>query len=145
MVTISALGNDLLNVDVHNPTQAQTNIAVAEILDSRANLQEILSSLTSEIPGADISLNTLYDNMADNCPSTSMFHRQWMPIIGQILRDLAWGQARRASIVEVAAEFGQEGQEGSCSGFSGLISPLNCLPFFSNCSKTFLSSGVTGN
>ncbi len=121
LITISALGNDLLNVDVANPTQAETNRAVAEILDSRANLQEILSSLTSEIPGADISLNTLYDNLADACPSTSMFHGEWIPIMGQILRDLAWGQARRVSIVEVSAEFGQEGQAGTCSGFSGLI------------------------
>lgn len=124
LITLSMLGNDLLDVDVSGtPTQAQVNLAVAEILDSRRNLQEALSVMVSEIPGADILLNTLYDNLAYACPGTptSSFHREWIPIVGQILRELAWGQARRVGVIEAAADFGQEGLAGSCSGFGGMI------------------------
>jgi lysophospholipase L1-like esterase len=122
-ITLSMVGNDLLNVDVDNPTQEETNRAVAEVLDARRNLQEALSVLVSEIPHADLALNSLYDNLAYNCPSvaTSEFHRTWVPIIDQILRDLAWGQTRRVSVIEAAAEFGQEGLLGACTGFEGLI------------------------
>jgi hypothetical protein len=123
LVTLSMIGNDLLNVDVNNPTQAETNRAVEEVLDARRNLQEAMSVLTSEIPGADLALNSLYDNLAYNCPSvaTSNFHRTWIPIMDQILRDLAWGQIRRASVIEAAADFGQEDLAGACTGFDGLI------------------------
>jgi lysophospholipase L1-like esterase len=124
LVSISALGNDLLDVDPgSSPTQQQVNRAAAEILDSRQNLQEILSALTSEIPGADIILNSLYDNEADRCSTvaTSAFHRAWIPIVDRILRDLAWGQTRRVSINEVAAEFAHEDQQGDCAGFEGKI------------------------
>jgi lysophospholipase L1-like esterase len=123
-VTISMIGNDLLGVDpAGTPTQAQVNTALAEVLDSRQNLQEILSTLTSEIQGADVALNTLYDNLAYNCytGSPSAFHRQWLPIVDRILRDLAWGQTRRASINEIAADFAHEDQAGTCFGFDGLI------------------------
>ena len=123
-VAISMIGNDLLGVDPSGtPTEEQINRAVAEVLDSRQNLQEAISALTSEIPGADVALNTLYDNLAYNCytgnPST--FHRQWLPIVDRILRDLAWGQVRRASVNEVAAEFAHEDQAGACFGFDGMI------------------------
>jgi len=124
LITISAIGNDLLDVDPPaNPTQAQVNRAVAEILDARQNLQEILSALTSRVPGADIVLNTLYDNLAYKCSTgnTTDFHRAWLPIVDQVLRDLAWGQTRRASINEVAAEFAHEDQQGGCTGFEGKI------------------------
>ncbi|HXI03391.1 MAG TPA: SGNH/GDSL hydrolase family protein [Candidatus Saccharimonadales bacterium] len=124
LITLSMIGNDLLDVDVSGtPTQSAVNLAVSEILDSRRNLQEALSVLVSEVPGADISLNTLYDNLAYNCPTTasSPFHRQWLPIVGQILRDLAWGQTRRLDVNEAAADFGQQALDGSCSGFSGQI------------------------
>lgn len=124
LVTLSMIGNDLLDVDVTGtPTQAQVNTAVEEILDSRRNLQEALSSMVSWVPGADIAVNTLYDNLAYNCPSTptSPFHRAWVPIIGRILRDVAWGQARRAGVVEVAADFRMQSLDGSCTGFSSQI------------------------
>lgn len=125
LVTISMIGNDLLNVDpaAASPTQAQINTAVAEVLDSRQNLQEALSSLTSEIPGVDIALNSLYDNLAYNCNSgnTSTFHRTWLPIVNRILRELAWGQTRRASVTEAAPEFAQEDQNGVCDGFDAMI------------------------
>ena len=123
-VTISMIGNDLLGVDpAGTPTQDQVNRAVAEVLDSRQNLQEALSALVSEIPGADLALNTLYDNVAYNCytGATSTFHKQWLPIVNRILRDLAWGQARRVSINEISEDFAHENQVDACLGFDGMI------------------------
>jgi lysophospholipase L1-like esterase len=124
LVTISMIGNDLLGVEPEGePSQAEINKAAAEVLDARQNLQEALSSITSEVHGADIALNTLYDNLAYDCYSspTNNFHRTWIPIIDRILRDLAWGQNRRASISEVAAEFAHEDQAGNCTGFDNMI------------------------
>jgi hypothetical protein len=124
LVTISMIGNDLLDVDpAGTPTQQQVNRAVAEVLDARQNLQEALSALTSQIPGADIVLNSLYDNLAYNCytGNSSSFHRTWLPIVNRVLRDLAWGQSRRASVLEAANEFAQEDQSGACTGFDGMI------------------------
>jgi lysophospholipase L1-like esterase len=123
-VTISMIGNDLLGVDPSGtPTQAQVNRAVAEVLDSRQNLQEALSALVSEIPDADIALNSLYDNLAYNCNTgnTSTFHRTWLPIVNRVLRDLAWGLARRVSINEAAPEYSQEDQTGVCTGYDAMI------------------------
>jgi len=121
LITLSIIGNDLLNVDPGDGgTQQDLDRAVAEVLDARQNLQEALSAFTSEIPAADVVLNTLYDNEADDC-SPSSFHRIWLPIVDRILRDLAWGQTRRISINEVAAEFAQLDQAGECTGFDGLI------------------------
>lgn len=124
LVTISMIGNDLLGVDVDDPNQTETNRAVEEVLDSRRNLQEALSSMLSEVPELDVSLNTLYDNLADRCyagSGTTTFHREWLPIVGQVLRDLAWGQVRRVSINEVGVEFAREGLDLSCSGYGDLI------------------------
>jgi len=124
LISISIIGNDLLDVDPGSgPTQAEINRAVAEVLDARQNLQEELSVLVSAVPGADIVLNTLYDNEAYNCytGSPSDFHRTWIPIVSRILRDVAWGQTRRVSNAEVAAEFAHEDQLGACTGFDGLI------------------------
>jgi len=124
LITLSMIGNDLLDVDPgSSPTQQQVNRAIAEILDGRQNLQEALSAMTSEVPGADIVLNSLYDNEAYNCTTgnPSLFHRTWLPIVDRILRDLAWGQTRRASIAEAAAEFAHEDQAGACTGFTGMI------------------------
>jgi lysophospholipase L1-like esterase len=124
LITISMIGNDLRGVDPAGvPTQAQVNKAVDEILDSRQNLQEAISVMTSQIPGIDVSLNSLYDNLAYNCytADSTAFHRQWLPIVNRILRELAWGQTRRASINEVAAEFAHEDQNVQCSGFDQMI------------------------
>ena len=124
LITISMIGNDLRGVDPPaTPTQAQVNRAVDEILDSRQNLQEVLSTLTSQIPGVDIALNTLYDNLAYNCytADSSPFHRTWLPIVNRILRELAWGQTRRASVNEVAADFAHEDQNVQCTGFDQMI------------------------
>jgi len=124
LITLSMIGNDLLDVDPgSDPTQAEINKAVAEILDSRQNLQEALSVMTSQVPGADVVLNSLYDNEAYNCSTGSpgLFHRTWLPIVNRILRDLAWGQARRASVTEAAAEFAHEDLSGACTGFENKI------------------------
>lgn len=124
LITISMIGNDLLGVDPPGtPTQDQINRAVDEILDSRQNLQEAISVLTSQVPTADVALNTLYDNLAYDCyaSDTSAFHRQWLPIVNRILRDLAWGQTRRASVNEVAADFAHEDQNVQCEGFDQMI------------------------
>src|SRR6185436_419462 len=71
----------------------------------------------------DISLISLYDNLAYNCytADSTAFHRQWLPIVNRILRELAWGQTRRASINEVAAEFAHEDQNVQCTGFDQMI------------------------
>ena len=119
LVTISMVGNDLLDVEPSAiPTQSETNKMVAELIDARQNLQEAISTLVAGLPGADISLNTLYDNLAYSCYSrqTSVTHLKWIPILDRILRDLAWGQARRVSVNEVAAEFAHENQAGPASG-----------------------------
>jgi len=124
LITLSMIGNDLLDVDPGpNATQQQVNVAVAEVLDARRNLQEALSAFVSEVPDADVVLNTLYDNEAYACYSsgTGAFHRAWIPIVDQILRDLAWGQARPVRVAEVAAEFARQDLQGSCTGFDGLI------------------------
>jgi len=125
LVTISMIGNDLRDVEPASdpPTQDQVNRAVDELLDSRQNLQESLSVLTSQIPGTDIALNTLYDNLAYNCYTspTNTFHRQWLPIVNRILRDLAWGQTRRASVNEVAQDFSHDDQNVQCLGFDQMI------------------------
>jgi lysophospholipase L1-like esterase len=124
LITISMIGNDLRGVDPAGvPTQAQVGKAIDEILDARQNLQEAISVMTSQIPGVDVSLNSLYDNLAYNCytADSTAFHRQWLPIVNSILRELAWGQTRRASINEVAAEFAHEDQNVQCTGFDQMI------------------------
>lgn len=124
LVTISIIGNDLLNAEPGaNPTPAEINSAVAEILDSRRNLQEILSSLVAGIPGATIELNTLYDNLADRCTTSNSdpFHREWVPLVDHLLRELAWGQARRVTNAEVFLEFAHEDLLNGCTGFTGQI------------------------
>lgn len=121
LVTISIIGNDMLNDEPpDNPTPEQTNRAVAELLDSRANLQEILSSLVAGLPGAEIELNTLYDNLAYGC-ATSTFHRDWLPLMNQILRELAWGQARRVTNAEIFTEFAHQDLLNGCQGFRDQI------------------------
>jgi lysophospholipase L1-like esterase len=120
LITISMIGNDLLDVDYPSPTQAQVNAAAAEVLDSRQNFQEMLSSAISQIPGADVALNTLYDNEAQSCNTTD-FHRVWVPIVDRVLREVAWGQSRRVSMNEIFPEFAHQDQLLACTGFTGKI------------------------
>ncbi len=121
LVSISIIGNDLLGEEPGaNPTQEEINRVVEEMLDSRTNLQEILSSLVSEIPHAEVELNTLYDNLGYDC-SSEPFHVEWLPIANHIMRELAWGQARRVTNAEVFAEFAHEDLVGSCTGYTDEI------------------------
>jgi lysophospholipase L1-like esterase len=121
LVTISMIGNDLLNDEPDDgASQDEINRAIAEMLDSRQNLQEALSALVSELPGAVIELNTLYDNLAWNCDS-SEFHVEWLPIVNRMLREVAWGQARRVTNAEVFAEFAHQDQALACTGFEDEI------------------------
>lgn len=121
LVTLSMIGNDLLGVEPSGtPAQDDINLLARELQDARQNIQEALSALISALPDADVVLNTLYDNEADECSTTGL-HRTWVPILDRILRDLAWGQARRVSVNEVAAEFAHEDHLGSCTGFEGMI------------------------
>jgi len=121
LISLSVIGNDLLDVDPGDGgTQQDVNRAIAEVLDARRNIQETLSAFASEVPKADVILNTLYDNEASACSPTG-FHQTWLPIVNGMLRDLAWGQTRRFSIAEVAADFGQLGQTNACTGFEGMI------------------------
>jgi lysophospholipase L1-like esterase len=137
LVSLSMIGNDLLDVDPGDGgSQQDVNRAVAEVLDARQNLQEALSAIVSEVPHADIVLNTLYDNEAHSCNPTD-FHRSWLPVVNAILRDLAWGQTRRVSIAEIAAEFGRLDQTGACTGFEDKI----CLTLFDGIHPT--SDGYT--
>ena len=121
LISISMIGNDMLDVDPGDgASQAQIDAAITEVLDARRNLQEALSAMVSQIPGADIVLNTLYDNEASACAPTQ-FHRAWVPIVNGILRDLAWGQTRRVTLNEVRAEFAAVDQAGTCTGFRDKI------------------------
>jgi hypothetical protein len=128
LITLSIIGNDMKDIDPPTGSQTEINAAVAEMIDSRQNLQEILSAFASEIPGADVTLNTLYDNLAYDCytGTSTAFHRQWFPILNQMLRDLAWGQTRRFSTNEVGVEFAHEDQQSACFAFDGQI----CRDFF---------------
>ncbi|HEX5041667.1 MAG TPA: SGNH/GDSL hydrolase family protein [Candidatus Polarisedimenticolaceae bacterium] len=123
LITLSIIGNDMKDIDPPTGSQTEINAAVGEMIDSRQNLQEILSAFASEIPGADVTLNTLYDNLAYNCytGTSTAFHRQWFPVLNQMLRDLAWGQTRRFSTNEVGVEFAHEDQQAACFGFDGQI------------------------
>ncbi|MDX1389094.1 MAG: GDSL-type esterase/lipase family protein, partial [Acidobacteriota bacterium] len=125
LVTISMVGNDLLDAEPggSNPSQAEINRVAAELIDSRQNLQEAISSMLTRVPDLDVALNSLYDNLAWRCGPGDVtdLHREWIPILDQILREVAWGQIRRASINEVAAEFARLDQNVVCLGFDGLI------------------------
>ncbi len=95
LVTISIGGNDFLADDGNAAATA------ANLVNARKNLQELLSTLVSELPDADIILNTVFDNEG----GADAFHNQWGPIFNQALRDVAWGQRRRVAIAEVWPDY----------------------------------------
>jgi hypothetical protein len=124
LVTVSIIGNDLLDVDPPSGAgQTEQNRAAAEIVDSRQNLQEFLATLSTEVPGADLVVHTLYDNLAWRCGTgdTTSFHVEWLPIINRIMRDLTFGQIRPASVAETAEEYAHLDLLDQCDGFEGLI------------------------
>ena len=88
-------------------------------------MQEILSSLVSELPGADVEINTVYDNLASSCNTTD-FHAAMPPIWNQMLRHLAWGQIRPVNVAEIAPELAHEDVlRATCCGEQGMICPLD--------------------
>ncbi len=95
LVSISIGGNDYLNDD------GNTAATAANLVGARQNLQEILSTLESELPGSDVVLNTVYDNKG----GSNAFHNTWGPIWDQALRDVAWGQVRRVCIAEIFPDY----------------------------------------
>jgi hypothetical protein len=95
LVSISICGNDFLNDDGNGPLTA------ANIVSARQNLQEILATLETELPDADVVLNTIYDNEGGADP----FHNLWGPVWNQMGRDVAWGQMRRVCIAEIWPDY----------------------------------------
>ena len=95
LVSISIGGNDFLADDGDKVKTA------ANLVAARQNLQELLSTLATELPDADVVLNTVYDNAGGK----DAFHDEWGPIWNQALRDLAWGQRRRVAIAEIWPDY----------------------------------------
>lgn len=95
LVSISIGGNDFLNDD------GNTALTAANLVAARQNVQEILSTLESALPSADVVLNTVYDNKGGG----DSFHNLWAPIWDEALRDSAWGQERRVQIAEIWPDY----------------------------------------
>jgi lysophospholipase L1-like esterase len=118
LVSISIGGNDYLNDD------GNTALTAANLVGARQNLQEILSTLESELPASDVVLNTVYDNKGGG----NAFHNTWGPIWDQALRDVAWGQVRRVCIAEIFPDYAHLdpgtntvlGEKGLICSFFGL-------------------------
>ena len=96
LVSTSIGGNDFLGAEGGGDAAVAQALVVA-----RRNLQETFSSLASEIPFADLELNTVYDNLEGEDP----LHNVWAPIWDQVLRETAWGQVRRVTLAEVYPEY----------------------------------------
>jgi hypothetical protein len=124
-VSISIGGNDFLGAeDGGDPEVA------AALVTARRNLQEILSSLVSELPEAAIELNTVYDNEE----GADGLHNVWVPIWNQVVREAAWAQERPVRLAEIYPEYRHDaggallGEPGLiCNDFLGLdgIHPTN--------------------
>ncbi len=98
LVTLSIGGNDFLADDGNHAATA------ANLVAARQNLQELLSTLESELPDAAIVLNTVYDNES----GLDAFHNEWAGVWNQALRDVTWGQRRRVAIAEVWPDYEHE-------------------------------------
>ncbi len=127
LVTLSIGGNDFLNTEPNAAGQRYPFVAadlqrsLQELIHTRRTTQEILSVLTTQLPGADIEINSVYDNLAPACATTD-FHAAAPPMWNQMLRHLAWGQVRPALVGEVEPEFAhQDVLRGSCCGATGRI------------------------
>lgn len=111
LVSISIGGNDFLGAeDGGDPAVA------AALVTARRNLQEILSSLASELPGAVLEINTVYDNEEGD----DAFHNVWVPIWDQVVRELAWAQERPVQLAEIYPEYAHD-EGGVLLGEPGLI------------------------
>lgn len=131
LVTISIGGNDFLNTEPGSAGQnypfqpADLQASLQELIHTRRTVQEILSTLVSQLPNADVDINTVYDNLASSCNTTD-FHAAMPPLWNQMLRHLAWGQVRPVNVAEVAPEFAHEDiARVACCGEQGRICPLD--------------------
>jgi len=122
LVTLSIGGNDFLNTEPDAAGQnypfrpADLQRSFQELVSTRRTVQEILSSLVTGLPGADIEINSVYDNQSERC-STTDFHAAVPPMWNQMLRHLAWGQLRPVQVGETEPEFAhQDVLRGSCCG-----------------------------
>lgn len=128
LIAISIGGNDWRDAEPADQTEpfdpAEVQASVNLLLSARANLQEILSTLASELPTADVIVNSVYDPSAPTCASTD-FHNLWIPIWDQMLREVTWGQGERFGVAEVYPEYAhQDVNGGNCCGRRDAI----CLP-----------------
>ncbi len=111
LVSISIGGNDFLG-----PDGGGDPALAAALVDARRNIQEILSTLQTELPFADIEINTVYDpEEGDNA-----LYNTWVPIWNQVLRETAWGQVRRVTIAEAYRDFAHD-TGGTIFGEPGLV------------------------
>lgn len=116
LVSISIGGNDFLGAEDGGDAAVAAALVIA-----RKNLQEILSTLVSELPAADVEINSLYDNREGE----DALHNLWAPIWNQVVRELAWGQEHRVTVAEVYPEYAHD-EGGELRGETGLI----CHDFF---------------
>jgi len=132
LVTISIGGNDFLDVDPggQDPGGGQNAVVLeacaARALNAmRANIQEALSGLVAGLPRADVEINSIYDNTGSSCSGTD-FHNRWAPLGNELLRNVAWGQARRVTVAEVWPDYAHMNVQGTdCCGFQDLICNLD--------------------
>ncbi len=111
LVSISSGGNDFLGAE----DGGETALAAA-LVTARQNLQEILSTLVTELPASEIEINTVYDNEQGDDAT----HNLWVPIWDQVLREVAWGQQRRVALAEIWPEYAHD-EGGQIRGEPGLI------------------------
>ena len=115
LVTINVGGNDYLDTDGDLAANLQA------LIDTRATLQEVVSTLLWELPASDLVLNTVYDNEAEDC-ATSDFHARTTPLWNQVLRWIGTGQVRSVALAEAALDFAhQDVTRTDCAGAEGRI------------------------
>ena len=122
LITISIGGNDWLGAEPDESAQSEPfdpidlQRSVEALLSARANLQETLAMLATELPTSDVVVNTVYDNWASSCASTA-FHNIWIPVWNQMLRDGVWGHGDRFQVAEIYPEYAhQDLNGGNCCG-----------------------------
>ena len=115
VVTVNIGGNDFLDTD----RNLQANLQA--LIDTRATTQEIAASLLLGLPNADMIINTVYDNEADDCASSD-FHARLTPIWTQVVRWLGTGQTRPVQVAEAALDFAHQNvTRTQCAGAEGRI------------------------
>ena len=125
LITISMGGNDFLGAEPGDQNQpynpAVIRESVDELIATGQSYQEVLSTIVEKLPDCDVEVNTVYDNLAEDCSSTP-FHNVWVPIWNQAIREVTWGQRRQVSIAEINLDLAHEDVNGqNCCGYEGNI------------------------